>query len=318
MTEKDRFARDVLHGLNATPKTLPTKYIYDARGSELFEQIMHLPEYYLTRTEHQIFENYREAMLQHAPAKHFNLVELGAGNGQKTKLLLEYLLATDRSFTYYPIDISQSAIDQLAGNLQAELPDLEVEGLVMDYFDGLTWLNQRTHRSNLVLFLGSNIGNFTPDFQHQFLENLWFSLQHNDQLLIGMDLKKPYRIINKAYDDAQGITREFTLNLLHRINAVLEADFDTESFSFYSCYNPLMGANQAFIYSVRQQDVHIGALQRSFHFEAFEPILVEQSFKFSLPEIEQLAHHTGFQIEDHFMDDRSLFVDSLWLCHKKE
>lgn len=318
MTEKQQFARDVLHGLNQQPKTLPTRYIYDTRGSELFEQIMHLPSYYLTRTEYQIFEQYRAAMLQHAPKEHFNLVELGAGNGHKTKLLLDHLLQQDISFTYYPIDISQSAIDQLTDSLQKAYPKLDLQGLVMDYFEGLAWLHKKTHRPNFVLFLGSNIGNFPPIRQQHFLENLWYSVQTNDQVLIGFDLKKNYTIIQEAYADPEGITEAFTLNILHRINAVLGGHFDSTKFSFYATYNPALGANEAFIYSLEEQQVRIDGLNRSFQFHAFEPIQVEQSFKFNLSEIEAMARQTGFTVVDHYQDDHAYFVDSLWLCHKQE
>lgn len=318
MTEQQQFAREVLHGLNRHPKTLPTRYIYDSRGSELFAQIMHLPAYYLTRTEYQIVENYCSAMLLHAPERHFNLVELGAGNGHKTRLLLSHLLEKGAAFSYYPIDISQSAVDQLTAELRMDYPQLDTQGLVMDYFEGLSWLSRKTHRPNFVLFLGSNIGNFKPRQQQQFIENLWFSLQNEDQVLVGFDLKKAYATIQHAYHDTDGITAAFTLNLLHRINQELGGQFPVDQFSFYASYNPLVGANQAFLYSQQQQEIWIEAVGRSFHFDAFEPILVEQSYKFNLSEVEHMAQQSGFRVIDHFQDDHAYFVDSLWLCRKEE
>lgn len=318
MTSKDLFAREVLHGLLSTPKKLPTKYIYNDAGSALFEAIMALPEYYLTRAEYQILDQHAADIVAQLPPGAFNLVELGAGNGQKTRILLKALIASGRQLHYYPIDISKSAVDQLIEQLKQEFSSLAMEGLVMDYFEGLSWLGKKTHRPNVVLFLGSNIGNFQVAEQQQFLENLWFSLQHQDRVLIGYDIQKPYNTIRAAYNDSSGVTRDFTLNLIKRMNEELNANFNLEHFEFYATYNPVISANQSFIYSKCDQEVYIAALDRTFHFAAWEPIVVEHSFKFSKTAMDTMAKDAGFQVMENFEDQRQQFVDSLWLCHKEK
>lgn len=316
MDFETQFARDVLAGLSAKPKYLLTKYTYNGAGSQLFEQIMQLPEYYLTRTETNILETHKEQIATEIGEDPFNLVELGAGNGAKTMLLLEQLLKGDKPFTYVPIDISGSAIADLTEWLVKDLPDLEVEGLVKEYFEGLQWLRTRSKRRNVVLFLGSNIGNFGPTGQRKFLQNLWMSLRPDDLVIIGFDLRKPYYLIQQAYDDRSGVTREFNFNLLKRINEDLGGQFNLENFEYYAMYNPNLSANESFLYSIRDQLVYIEALQSHFRFESFEPIHTEYSFKFSAKEIEQLARDNRFRVVKHLTDKNEYFIDSIWQVRK--
>lgn len=306
------FATDVLLGLTSDLKRLSSRYIYDARGSELFSRIMDLEEYYPTRCEREILEHHQEAFAQAAGSEPFNLVELGAGDGRKTSILLEHFLQQGLEFRYVPIDISADALRQLLHNLRQRYPKLAVEGLVADYQEGLSWLKEQSTRRNFVLFMGSNIGNFNMAQALQFLQRLWHSLQHNDLLAIGFDLKKDPRIIQRAYDDAGGVTAEFNLNLLHRINRELGGNFNVDQFSFYSTYVPLSGAIESYLMSEKAQEVRIEELNLTVRFEEWEPIHTEYSVKYTLKEAELLAANAGFEVVQHLQDDKRWFTDSIW------
>ncbi|MFC7668329.1 L-histidine N(alpha)-methyltransferase [Hymenobacter humi] len=212
--------RHVADGLRRTPKTLSSMYFYDDEGSRLFQQIMELPEYYPTRAEFSIFREHGAALaaaLSSPAGEAFSLVELGAGDGAKTKLLLRELLQAGTRFTYAPVDISEGAMTGLVQALQEELPELRVAPMVSDYATALTQLRTRPG-SKAVLFLGSNIGNFHPEDRLNFLRQAAAPLGPTDRLLIGFDLQKDPRRIRAAYDDAQGVTAAFNLNLLTRLN----------------------------------------------------------------------------------------------------
>ncbi len=308
------FAEDVDKGLSSTPKTLSSKYFYDDEGSRLFQAIMQLPEYYLTRAEHEIFESQRPDIYAALAASHagFDLIELGAGDGVKTAVLIEYFLTQAADFTYAPIDISQEAIDSLTHKFAAAFPSLKMNAQTGDYFQILETLKSYSRRRKVVLFLGSNIGNFLRPQAIDFFRHLRASLNDDDLLFVGFDLQKDPQVILPAYDDAQGVTAQFNLNLLRRINRELDGDFVLENFSHYAVYHPTECAARSFLISRTAQDVTIGALNRSFHFAPWEPIFMEISQKYSLPMIEELARESGFEVTHNFFDEASYFVDSLW------
>jgi dimethylhistidine N-methyltransferase len=286
-------------------------YFYDDEGSRLFQQIMDLPEYYPTRTEFSLLTQQRQAIsdaLAPADNEPFYLLELGAGDGLKTKILLRELLGTERRFTYAPIDISAAALDGLSDSLQQELPTLHVHPIVAEYAAGLGTLQRQPGRK-AVLFLGSNIGNFLPADRHTFLQQLADHLSPNDRLLIGFDLRKDPRIIHAAYDDAQGVTAAFNLNLLTRFNRELGADFDLAHWQHFAQYDPQTGAMRSYLVSRRAQTVHFEALGRSFEFAAWEAIHTENSFKFTLPQIEELAATSGLRVLEVFTDEQNWFAD---------
>lgn len=304
-------AQHVADGLRRTPKTLSSMYFYDDVGSRLFQQIMELPEYYPTRTEFAIFREHGAAIaaaLRPADGSEFALVELGAGDGAKTKLLLRELLAAETAFTYAPVDISAGAMTGLVAALQAELPALRMAPVVEDYATALgqlrTWPG-----SKAVLFLGSNIGNFGPGERLDFLRQLAAPLSAADRLLIGFDLQKDPRRIRAAYDDAQGVTAAFNLNLLTRLNRELGADFDLAHWQHYTDYNPLTGAVRSFLVSTRAQQVRVAALEETFDFAAWEVIHTENSYKFTLPQIEALAAQAGLRVVATFTDAATDFAD---------
>jgi dimethylhistidine N-methyltransferase len=310
----NNFADDVLRGLSATPKFLSSKYFYDDEGSRLFQEIMKLPEYYLTRAEFEIFQTRAQEIFKTFTAQNpsFDLIELGAGDGTKTAVLIEYFLRQNIHFNYMPIDISQEAIYFLTEKFRIEFPTLSMNAKTGDYFSILETFKTESNEAKIILFLGSNIGNFNKTQAQDFFSQLNKVMNRNDMLFVGFDLQKDPRVILRAYDDAQGVTAAFNLNLLTRLNRELGANFNIEDFSHYAIYRPVECAARSFLISRRAQTVDIEALNKSFEFAAWEPIFMEISQKYNLEMIEELAQTSGFQVARNFFDSRHHFVDSLW------
>ena len=307
-----QFAEDVEKGLSSSPKKLSSKYFYDARGDELFQQIMKLDEYYLTNAEKDVLETHADEMLELFDGERFRLIEFGAGDGLKTKILLRHFLENHANFTYRPIDISGNVLDQLVSDLETRWPELEINAVQDDYFRALDRLNHEDTSKKVILFMGSNIGNFSDSEAISFLHHIREFMNPGDLLMVGMDLKKDPSIILSAYNDKQGITREFNLNLLDRINRELGGHFNREKFLHYPTYNPVTGITASYLISLEDQTVAIDEIGTSFFFKAYEPILMEISRKYSIPDIENIANLAGFRVLQHFLDSNSLFVDSVW------
>lgn len=312
MSDNNQFLEDVLSGLESKPKKLSSKYFYDKKGDELFQQIMALDEYYLTRAEYEIFKTNKQEILEifQADNSEFRLIEFGAGDGYKTKLLLEHFIAAQASFEYKPIDISQNALDKLKIDLNGNIPKLNMTAEQGDYFQVLKELPKLDQKKNVVLFLGSNIGNFTLDEVESFLTNIRNKIHTGDLLFLGLDLKKDTEKILAAYNDKEGVTRDFNLNLLRRINNELNANFDIESFEHYPAYNPINGECSSSLVSTKDQIVTVEG--QTFTFEKGEAIDTEISRKFSLPQIEELAIKCGFEIEKNLFDSNQYFLDTIW------
>ncbi|MBW6537038.1 MAG: L-histidine N(alpha)-methyltransferase [Mariniphaga sp.] len=307
-------ATDTLKGLSSNPKYLLSKYFYDDEGSRIFQDIMNMPEYYLTDCEHEIFASQKEEITQAISTgnKLFNLVELGSGDGLKTKILLKYLVEKATNFQYTPVDISAKANLELVESLKKELPTLQVEAKTGDYFRKLKSLNGHASIQKTILFLGSNIGNFSDEETTEFLGQLAAYSNTGDKILIGFDLKKSPRVIMDAYNDPHGHTRRFNLNHLVRLNRELDADFDIQKFEQQTTYNPQSGEVKSFLISKTEQTVQIRTLEKSFHFEKWEAIFMERSRKYDFQTIERLASNHGFKVVQNFSDQRNYFVDSLW------
>lgn len=309
-----QFAQDVLEGLTATPKRLPSKYFYNKKGDAIFQAIMKLPEYYLTRAEYEALNTNKDALLKEfskAGSLPFNLIEFGAGDGFKTKVLLKHFLDQQADFRYVPIDISHNVLNQLSGGLKEELPQLEVTPICNDYFRALEELKAEDNgRRNVVLFLGSNIGNFPENGAIQFLTQLGNGLRKDDLLLIGFDLKKNPEEILAAYNDKAGVTRAFNMNLLDRMNEELGANFIPDQFSHYPTYDPFTGQARSYLISRKQQEVEL--LDQRIMFDQWEPIHMEISRKYDLGEIQRYAEAAGFAVDRNFFDCRHYFTDSLW------
>jgi len=304
------FLKDITEGLSAKNKRLPSKYFYDAKGDRLFQQIMHLDEYYLTRKELEIFnsqkENILEAMDEGEP---FRIIELGAGDGLKTKILLKHFQNQQVDFTYTPVDISGNVLDILKTNLESEIPGLKIEPYEGDYFDALSEISESKEK-DVIFFLGSNIGNFPQDEAEGFLSKLNAFMKKEDLLFMGVDLKKDPSVILSAYNDREGVTTEFNLNLLDRINKELLGDFDRDNFIHYPYYNPQTGECRSYLISKVDQMVRIG--DEKIHFRAWEAIFMEVSKKYDEVQLQDLAEHTGFNPITTFHDSDKWFADVLW------
>ena len=308
------FKKDFDAGFSDEPKHISSKYFYDALGDELFQKIMNMEEYYLTNAEFEIFSKQKEALLERISpnGEAFNLIELGAGDGTKTKILLKHFLESSADFTYHPVDISSNILAELAIALQEELPTLNFKTINLEYFSAIAELERSKGRKNVILFLGSNIGNFQVDQVRDFLAKLKENCLPGDQFLLGVDLKKDPDRILAAYDDPHGITAEFNLNLLHRANRELGANFKVDKFKHYASYNPENGEARSYIIAKEEMDVEVKALSKCFHFKANEYIHTEISKKYDLQELEDLAAEFSFEIKEHFTDSNKDFVNSLW------
>ncbi len=309
-----QFLSDVLKGLTGSPKWIPSRYFYDAKGDQLFRMIMSMPEYYLTRAEHEILKHQSRKILNRATGnKPVQLVELGAGDGWKTRLLLSELLDSKVKFEYYPIDISESSLQLLTANLEKEFHGrVPVFGIEGDYFEALDSPVLQRDEPRLILFLGSTIGNFQLREASDFMCRISQLMHPGDHLLVGFDLRKHPHTILAAYDDSQGITREFNLNLLKRINRELDADFNPDQFVHFAVYDPVQAAAKSYLVSQSDQEVLIGAAGQKLFFKAQEPILTEVSQKFDAMMIQEFASRNGLTIVESFTDSRGLFADVLF------
>ncbi len=311
------FAKDVSEGLSQSPKRLHSKYLYDSKGSKLFQKIMALSEYYLTRAEYQILETHSKEMISMVNDKRngnykMNLIELGAGDGYKASILLKEICDRKIHFEYNPIDISETAMLNLMKRLKNSSLNIDSEGLVSDYFEGIKWLKKNKGSFNFVLFLGSNIGNLDRELAKNFLMQLKCILNKGDCILIGFDLKKEINILQRAYNDIQGVTRDFNLNILRRMNRELKANFNLNHFYHHAFYNPVSGSMESFLISKKEQEVFIDSFKKGFSFQVSEPIHVEYSFKYSIDDIYQIAKTSGFKILGNFYDNKKHFIDTLW------
>jgi dimethylhistidine N-methyltransferase len=310
---RSHFAEDVLEGLTAKEKHLSSKYFYDDTGSRIFMQIMQMPEYYPTACEFEILSQQSGEIFEKLDfTGKFNIVEFGSGDGSKTRQLLKVFLEKGADFTYIPIDISQEANDTLKQNIKLALPALDIQPRTGDYFDILNELTA-TKIPSLFLFLGGNIGNYKKEDALDLLKKFNADMNRGDMLLMGMDLKKNPRTIQRAYDDPHGITKAFNMNLLQRINRELDADILLDQFDFYCDYNPQNGEVNSYLVSLKKQHFHSTALNTTFHFEKDELIWTELSKKYSFDEIDTLAKASGFKAIHNFMDCRHYFTDSLWV-----
>jgi len=312
-TLNEEFAADILSGLSASPKKLPSKYFYDDSGSELFQKITAHEDYYPTRKELEIFQRIAPELPNRFAGSAIEIVELGVGDGHKTRVLLEGFLDEGFQVQYTPIDISEQAMTLLDQNLPSH-PRLSAEGIVGDYIDALGHIDKTSGLQRIVLFLGSNIGNFDLPSSSGFLHRVRSQLSKNDHLLIGFDLKKDISVLTRAYNDSAGYTRAFNLNLLHRINVELGGNFDIDNFDHVGIYIPSLGAMESYLIATCKHTVRIAALDAEFSFAPYEPIHTEYSFKYHEDDIEQLCKSAGFNVVDNFTDSENYFMDSLWVA----
>lgn len=304
-------ARAVEIGFSRTPRRLFSWLFYDAAGDRFFQSIMEMPEYYLTRCEHEILEENKDDLLRlfKNNTDLFNLIELGAGNGLKTEILLKHLSKNNARFIYTPIDVSETGLKTLTARLLKSIPNLDIQPINNRYDEALMKL--KGDESKVFLFLGASIGNFTPEEAVHFVRQISAAMKDRDQFLIGFDLKKDPRVIQAAYDDPHGNTRDFNMNLLVRLNRELGAGFKLDNFSHYACYSPETGQNRSYLVSRTEQDIFFKISGRSVHFRQWEVIHTEISQKYDREMIEKLASDAGLDIVEYFYDSKNYFCDVL-------
>ncbi|SHF23385.1 dimethylhistidine N-methyltransferase [Arenibacter palladensis] len=306
-----QFAIDVKEGLSKTPKRLSSKYFYDEKGSALFSEIMKLPEYYLTNAEFEIFQKKASEIIKILGVtnqKSFDLIELGAGDGYKTIELLRALDSCNFQYQYTPIDISAKALHQIEGNIQRQFPKKKISPKLGDYFHILHEL-KASPLPKVVLFLGSNIGNMENVEANAFLNQLSENLSKGDKIILGVDLKKSKDIVLPAYNDSQGVTSAFNLNLLSRINSELEANFNTDLFEHTPMYDEQEGVAKSAIKSIVNQEVEIKGLDMKVAFKKEEQIHTEISRKYDDSVIQKICLNTGLKIIGKITDSQNYFAD---------
>jgi L-histidine Nalpha-methyltransferase len=306
-------AEDVRRGLSTKPKRFLPKYFYDELGSQLFEAICLLPEYYLTRAENEILKRYADEIVSSLDGN-TTLLEMGSGSASKTRLIIEDRLRKQDELLFIPVDISATALDSSSRILLQSYPQLKIEAYAADYFAGLSELGKKQRARTLALFLGSNISNFDPAEALKFLQALRKVLHEGDALLLGADLKKDRRILEAAYNDALGVTAAFNLNVLARINRELGGDFNLRAFQHRAFYNEEAGRVEIYIESTREQTVAISKLDVEVQFGEGEQIHTENSYTYDLTDIARLALQTGFTRARTWLDSQERFSSNLLLA----
>jgi L-histidine Nalpha-methyltransferase len=302
-------AGDVRAGLTSSPKRLPCRYFYDHEGSLLFEAICRLPEYYLPQAERESLLRGAAEIVACCPPGAV-LIELGSGSATKTRILIEALLRQQAALRYIPIDISRTTLEESSQGLLRDYPALDVTAIACEYQDGLARLNGEADAPKLVLWLGSNIGNLDRAEAAQFLGRVGGLMSAADRLLVTIDLRKDQATLHRAYDDSRGVTARFNLNLLTRINRELGGHFDLETFRHRAVYNEEPGRIEMYLVSTRSQEVPIDVLEIEVPFGEGEAIHTEDSYKYSLSEIDALAEAADLSIERQWFDgNRRLSVN---------
>ena len=300
------FAEEIQYSLNQAQKFISPKFFYDKTGSMLFEKICTLPEYYLTRTEIKILKKLKNDLPEYLD-KQFRLVELGSGSSIKTRLLLDIFDKLHDKIEYMPIDISE-ILKESSKSLQRDYDHLHITGIVDTYEKGLEFLKEYDEKPNLIAFLGSSFGNFSPDEGFEFLKKINKTMKESDLFLIGLDLIKEKEILEKAYDDSQGITAKFNLNVLRRINQELDGDFDLEKFTHVAQYNDVENRIEMYLRSLEKQTVQISKANITLTFEENELIHTEHSYKYSVSKIPKLFENTGFIINKIWQDENNHYA----------
>jgi L-histidine Nalpha-methyltransferase len=316
LSTHEELIREVQRGLGNRPRSLAPWMFYDACGSLLFEHITQLPEYYLTRTERTILAHFANAIItrtRSGKSKPIRLLEFGAGTAEKTCILLEGMERFQRRTLYIPIDVSSEALKVASAKITSSLPEVCVQPVVANYVKRLPPL-ERFNGTTLAVYIGSNIGNFSPKEARLILRNLWSELQAGDALLLGTDLVKDEPILVAAYDDREGITAKFNLNVLHRLNRELGADFDPANFQHCIVWNGPKSRIEMHLRSTCDQQVYIADANLDLHFTKSETIHTENSYKFRHETIGPLLQESGFDVEQTWMDERNWYAVTLARC----
>lgn len=307
----NNFSEDVKIGLASESKYLPFVYFYDHIGSQLFEKICELPEYYPTRTETNILETNVDDIVSRFP-KETALIELGSGSSTKTRILIETFLKHQSLAYYSPIDVSRQMLEESSYSLLKAYPNLEINAIAARYNEGIHQLNIHAAQRKLIIWLGSSIGNLGRSEVTTLLRHIQKIMLPNDRFLVGIDLQKDKTIIENAYNDSQGITAEFNLNLLTHVNRELGGNFNIEKFDHKAIYNEKVGRIEMYLISNIDQKVFIRDIDLEVCLKANETIHTENSFKYSLDDIDMLAEKTGLYVEQQWFDPERFFSLNLF------
>lgn len=306
------FAEEISSSLNADLKFISPKFFYDKKGSELFEKICLLPEYYPTRTEVTILKKLQNELPSFLDDS-FRIVELGSGSSVKTRLIIDIFTTLQNKIEYFPIDISE-ILTESSEQLIQDYDNLHITGIIDTYEGGLEFLKHYDDKKNLIIFLGSSFGNFSPSDGYVFLEKIYATMKPGDLFLIGLDLVKEKQILESAYDDSQGITAEFNLNVLSRINIELGANFNLKNFEHHSVYHEKKQRIEMYLKSRVNQSVIVPKSNLSLNLEKNELIHTEHSHKYQLSQIHELLNDVGFTLKHTWLDENKYF--SLTLVSK--
>jgi L-histidine Nalpha-methyltransferase len=301
-----QYVQEVADGLLSQPKTLPCKLFYDAAGSQLFEEITELPEYYLTRTELAILQDHADEMAR-AVGSAVTVVELGSGTATKTGTILEAFARRQMRLCYVPVDISPAALREAQERVQSQLSSVSVRPVVADFSHGFDFLRKIPGRK-LMLYLGSSIGNFDPEAGIHMLCQIRTEMQGGDALLLGTDLVKDESILVPAYDDAQGITEHFNKNILCRLNRELCANFDLDSFRHQALWNPRKSRMEIYLESLRPQKIFLRLLNLHIEMANGERIHTENSYKYTMRMVKTMVGNAGFALEQTWFDNQKWFA----------
>ena len=299
------FAQELSHSIRQKQKSINPKFFYDQKGSQLFEKICVLPEYYLTRTEISILKQI-DGKLQSYLDGNFRLVELGSGSSQKTRLLIDMLTRLQKHVEYFPIDISK-ILKTSSAALQSDYKKLHITGIIDNYENGLEFMKNYDDMKNLIVFLGSSFGNFDPENGIRFLQKINSSMKKDDLFLVGLDLVKDKNVLRKAYNDSQGITAQFNLNVLSRINSELGGNFDTSKLAHHVVYNENQNKVEIYLRSLAKQTVEIPSADLILEIDEGELIHTENSYKYTISQIKQMFTMTGYQIKAMWNDDNRYY-----------
>ena len=299
------FAEELSSSLNQKRKSIHPKFFYDKKGSELFEDICKLPEYYLTRTEISILRKL-DVKLSAYMNDEFRLVELGSGSSYKTRILISILGNMYKQIEYFPIDISK-ILKESTTTLLNDYENLHMTGIIDNYESGLKFVKNYDNKKNLIVFLGSSFGNFDYKPGLRFLNKINSSMKDDDLFLIGLDLVKDKNVLEYAYNDSHGITAQFNLNVLSRINSELDSNFNVDKFAHHAVYNEAENRVEIYLRSLENQTVNITKAGIALKIKQNELIHTENSHKYTIPKIKEMFSSTGFRIRDMWFDEKQYF-----------
>jgi len=299
------FAQELSSSLDQKQKSIHPKFFYDKKGSQLFEEICKLPEYYLTRTEISILTQLYEKLPPHLNGD-FRLVELGSGSSKKTRILISIIERLQKHVEYFPIDISKILRDS-SKKLRDDYENLHITGIIDSYESGLEFIKNYDNKKNLIVFLGSSFGNLDYENGLEFLQKINSSMKKDDLFLIGMDLVKDKAVLERAYNDSQGVSAKFNLNVLSRINSELGSNFNINKFVHHAIYNESQNRVEIYLRSLENQIVNIPKAGMVLQIKQDELIHTENSHKYTIPKIKEIFSMTDFRIKDMWFDEKQYF-----------